>query len=112
MSDDRTLIDFVRSGGVAGTKLRLSLDGAELPPEEAAELDRMASALREVGPVASDLATPRGADRYQFDISVTRGSEQHRLTLSEDQIPQGVRAVIDRLVELARQARKRGTPGD
>jgi len=91
-------IEFERSGGFANVRLRTTLEAAELHPDEAAELERVAREQAGAGP-----APAAGADRFQYDIGLVRGDERITVTLHEDQVPDGLRPLIDRLVERARR---------
>ena len=102
-------IRFVRSGGVTGTRLSVDLDAAELPEDDVTELERVAREGTDAVPSGSDRERPGGADRFQFDIEVTRGDERLRLTLGEDQVPETLQAAIKRLTDLARSSRRSGT---
>jgi hypothetical protein len=80
-------IELVRSGGFAGITRRSSLDVSE---GEAAEVERL---LDELPPADR----PRGADRFQYELRVTRGGETRAATLHEGAIPEEIRPLIDRL---------------
>ena len=80
-------IELVRSGGFAGITRRSSLDVGE---EEAAEIERLLDDLPAADP-------PRGADRFQYELRVTRGDRTRAVTLHEGAIPEQIRPLIDRL---------------
>jgi hypothetical protein len=80
-------IELVRSGGFAGITRRSSLDVGE---EEAAEVERLLDELPAADP-------PRGADRFQYELRVTRGDRTRSVTLHEGAIPDAIRPLIDRL---------------
>jgi hypothetical protein len=80
-------IELVRSGGFAGITRRSSLDVGE---DEAAELERLLDELPAADP-------PRGADRFQYELRLTRGGETRVVTLHEGAIPAEIRPLIDRL---------------
>lgn len=88
-------IDLRRSGGFAGLREGASVDKSELAPEEAREVEE---ALARVD--LSELAgrSPirgRGADRYQYDLTVARGDEEAHVTIQEGELPSELRPLID-----------------
>src|SRR4051794_7431872 len=93
-------IELVRSGGVAGVTRRWSLDSEDLSAEEAAEFERLLAALDDV-PAAPP---PPGADRFQYELRVTRGGQTRTVTLPEGAIPAGLRPLIDRPTRPCRAA--------
>lgn len=96
-------IELARSGGMAGLTVAVSVDTAGLPPETA---DVVVSALDDVD-LAELAARPRprraarGADRYQYDLTVERDGNRHALRFAETDVPPELRPVIDALVPLA-----------
>jgi len=105
VSEERIRIDFCRSGGVAGVQLKTSVDTENLPPEEAEDLRRL---VQRAGlTTARDPApqTGRGADRFQYDLSVARADERVELSLAESEVTPEIRALLDALVKLARRRR-------
>jgi hypothetical protein len=85
-------IELVRSGGVAGVTRRWSLDSEDLGAEETAEVERLLAALDDV----PEAAAP-GADRFQYELRVTRGGRTRTVTLHEGAIPAELQPLIDRL---------------
>jgi hypothetical protein len=97
-------IEFQRSGGFAGAVLSGSVDARDLAPAEADELldlvdraDLPALSRRASGP------RPGKPDRFQYDLRVTLGDQQHQVTLGETDVPESLRPLLDRLLELARR---------
>jgi hypothetical protein len=89
-------VELVRSGGVAGITRRSSLDSADLNAGEAAELERLLDELPATAPRRGG-----GADRFQYELRVTRGDRTHAVTLHEGAIPEEIRPLIDRLTRSA-----------
>jgi len=88
-------IELVRSGGVAGVRRQWSLDPEDLSADETAEVERLLAGLDDV-PVQP--AQPGGgADRFQYDLRVTRGGETRTVTVRDGAIPAAIRPLIDRL---------------
>ena len=46
----------------------------------------------------------KGADRFQYHLAIEDESGRRELTVSEDQIPDGLRALVDRVKAAGRGA--------
>lgn len=97
-------IEFERSGGVAGLVQRCSVDTATLPPQQARELERLVAAADLPGLVARPAPPGRGADRFQYDLTIVHGGESHRLRVRDGSVPPQLRPLLDRLLALARRS--------
>jgi hypothetical protein len=93
-------VDFARSGGFAGLTLETSVDAAELAPEERAEAERLVSAV-EAANVPE--RTRPGVDRFQYDLTITRGSESKHLSVGESDLTPELKALSDWLLERAKR---------
>ena len=82
-------IQVVRRGGIAGVTLRGEADSAELAGAggDAEELLRSLPS----GPPASG-GRP---DRFRYEITVTDGARSQTAHFNEDELPKGLRPVID-----------------
>ncbi len=103
MAGEPIKIDLERSGGFAGVTLRASVDTAKLP---AAEADQLAGLLARVD--LDELARrpsgiPTAPDRFQYDLTVTRGGRRQHVTFGERAVTPELRPLLNRLVELARR---------
>jgi hypothetical protein len=102
---DRQLhIDFQRSGGFTGITLSTSVDAGELPPGEAEELANLVDqanlpALAEAG----EGPRPGGPDRFQYDLTVTRDESRYQVSVGETDVPDSLRPLLNRLLDLARR---------
>lgn len=107
MGDAR--ISFLRSGGLfAGDRLETSVHLAELPQEEAADIEHDLAAV-DLDALARGSTLPgRGADVYQYDLTVERDGETRDLTVAEPAVPPELRPLIERLTR--RAAKERGRP--
>src|SRR3954447_12379660 len=92
-------IELVRSGGVAGITRRWSLDSKDLSAGEAAEAERLLAAL---DGVPAQPRPSRGADRFQYELRVTRRGRTRVVTLREGAISAEIRPLIDRLTSRPR----------
>lgn len=91
-------IDFARTGGFAGLTLRTSLDTDELPPEEAAEIERLAEAA-----MTAKGSERGGVDRFQYEFEIEGAGEKRRLTIGEGDLTPELRTLVERLVDRARK---------
>ena len=72
-----------------------TVDTASLPPDEAAEVDRLVSALDLPGLAAAPARAPaRGADRFQYDVTIARGPQSTSLTLPESAVPEDLKPLL------------------
>jgi hypothetical protein len=93
-------IEFERSGGFAGISLHASVDSTELEPDKVAELEQLLASIENT--VVPDQA-PGGADRFQYDLKVTRGEKETVLTFRDGSLTDDQRKLVDMLMELARK---------
>ena len=100
-------LDVVRSGGFANLRVPAHLDTSELPPEEAQEIEALVRrvSLEDLAE-RSPLRGP-GADRFQYDVKVTREEGEQRVIASESEVSPELRALIDTV--LARGAAPGGS---
>ena len=91
-------IELTRSGGYAGLTTKLGeLDTSELPEPEAREVEEL---VNRADPRALAAASPmrgKGADRFQYELTIEGPDGRHELVMSEDQIPPELSPLIDRL---------------
>ncbi len=92
-------VDLVRSGGFANVRLRRSLDTDDLSPQDAQELEELVARvdlddLERRSPIRG-----RGADRFQYDLTVMAGERERRISVGEGALPPELRALIDRVLE-------------
>jgi hypothetical protein len=98
-------VRFVRTGGVAGMRLAVTLDSETLSAREAARLKRL------IGRAASIEASPPatgprpGADRFQYRLTVEEGGRTRRLELDDASVPPALRPLLDYLAGRARAPR-------
>jgi hypothetical protein len=91
-------IELTRSGGYAGLTTKLGeLDTAELPENEAREIEELVRSADVPTLAAASPMRGGGADRFQYDLVVEASDGTHELAMSEDAIPTELRPLIDRL---------------
>jgi hypothetical protein len=93
-------IDFARSGGFAGLTLETTVDTAELTPEERAEAEGLVSAVEATNVPEG---TRPGVDRFQYDLTITRGSDSKHISVGENDLTPEVKALSDWLLARARR---------
>ena len=94
-------IVLARSGGLASLSMALSVDTAGLPPDTAGVIDAVLGQADLAELAARPRAPARGADRYQYDITVDRDGDRYSMSFTEADVPPELRPVIDALVPLA-----------
>lgn len=101
-------LDLVRSGGFANLRVPAHLDTSELSPGEAEEIEALVGQVNLASLAERSPLRGRGADRFQYDLKVVRGEEEHRVIASEGEVSPELRALIDTV--MARGATSRGSP--
>ena len=99
-SPERVLVRLQRSGGLAGFTVRSEVDSAQLAPADRAHLERLLGAAD----LSSTPPPTRGADRFQYTVSVDTGDKTHKVQLSEDQMPESLRTLVDWLPQAKARA--------
>jgi len=102
VADDGLQIELQRTGGFAGLSLGIKVAAAELPPDEARELEVLVASV-EKSCVASDSPAPGAPDRFQYELTITRGGESRRFQLAEQDLTPEARELVNLLLERARQ---------
>jgi hypothetical protein len=84
-------VEVERSGGFAGLVTHSEADTANLPPPDADELRRLVADVDLAGLTGRTSAggprTARGADRFQYDVTVQAGSQTYQFTVYDGAIP-------------------------
>jgi hypothetical protein len=112
VEDEPARTVFERSGGFAGITQRSTLDAADLDPEERARYLELLRGLdlgslsttpstAEAGPALPSAS--RGADRFQYDLSVELGGQSYQLRYGEQDLPTEVKPLIELLTQQARK---------
>jgi hypothetical protein len=106
MSDAPLHVELERSGGFAGITTRVSLDTSALSPAEAAEVEGLVERADLRGLARSLAAEPpaqRGADRFQYELTVSHGGERYSVELPESAATPEVRQLISRVTQLGKR---------
>src|SRR5215211_5558047 len=88
----RVRVEVVRSGGFAGLTRAAAMDTEELDAELAERLRKLVDESQ----IESLTSTPSGsgADRFQYDVTVTRGNDRTSIVLHESSMPDAVRRLV------------------
>jgi hypothetical protein len=98
-------IELTRSGGFAGLSSKLGeLDTSELPEPEAREIEALVEKANMLQLLADSPIKGKGADRFQYHLAIEDESGRRELTVSEDQIPDALRSLVDRVKAAGRGA--------
>ena len=99
-------VEFCRTGGVAGTRLTVTLDTERLPPQEAARLRRLISAASFFDQPTSLKSSTSGADRFQYQVTVEEGDRIKKVDIDESCVPRTFQPLIEYLLDSCRARRK------
>ena len=95
-------IQFERSGGFMGLRLKTAVDTAELTTEEAQEWEQMLTAAGFFD-LPSSLDLESGVDRLIYKISVVTIEKEHTVLCTDEDAPEELRPLLRRLTIMARQ---------
>jgi hypothetical protein len=91
-------IELTRSGGYAGLTSKLGeLDTAELPEEDAREVEKLVQQADVPSLLADSPMEGEGADRFQYHLAIEDDAGRHELTMSEDRLPDQLRQLVERV---------------
>jgi Emfourin len=94
MSEPEWRIQIKRSGGFAGVSLGGEVRSGELSPEEAEELDRLASEVDFASTPNDAPGRPGQPDRFQYALVVDHGSDHYELTSGEGSMAEPLRELV------------------
>ena len=96
-------IEFERSGGFAGISLGTSVDTSQLSPDEAREMEELLAKVNFSAPRELPMRASRGADRFQYNLTVTRGGQTQTVSIGESEVTPELRPLLDRLTDMAKR---------
>ena len=73
------------------------LDTSALPEQEAREVEAMVATADLPKLLAASPMRGKGADRFQYQLVIEDDDGRHELTVSEDQMPEALRPLVDRV---------------
>jgi hypothetical protein len=98
-------VHFERSGGVAGMLLTLTIETETLPEADARELESLIGAAKFFDLPRVITGTGRGADQFQYKITVETHERSHSVETGDSAAPEALRPLLQRLTTLARSSR-------
>ena len=98
-------ISFERSGGFAGLTLTAELDTASLPADDADQVQKMVEAAGFFQLPASIPAAARGADAFQYVVTVEDQGRRHTVRTTDLAAPDALRSLLQHLTKVAREKR-------
>lgn len=100
-------IHFTRSGGFTGMKLSTALNTEELPPEQAAEVDKLVGEAAFFELPERLLPERPQPDRFHYQVTVEAGEKSRSVECSEATVPDSLRPLLNYLTTYAMVDRKR-----
>ncbi len=98
-------VHFERSGGVTGMLLTLTIETETLPEADARELESLIDAAKFFDLPKVIAGTGRGADQFQYKITVEMQGRSHSVETGDLSAPEALRPLLQRLTTLARSSR-------
>lgn len=98
-------IQFVRTGGFAGLRMATEIDSESLSPEELQMLREALDNAQFFNLPEQMMSDMRGADRFQYEITVEDGGRQHTVQTNEASMPEEMQPLVSQLELLARSRR-------
>jgi hypothetical protein len=105
LEENAMRIFFERSGGFVGQTLTAELDTASLPPDEAHNIQKMLEAAGFFHLPASTTTPARGADAFQYVVTVEEHGKRHTVRTTDMAAPDALRSLFGYLTRVARQKR-------
>ncbi len=96
-------IEFERVGGVAGIRLRGSIDTDVLPPEEAKSWQALVEKAQLGHMRQSSRAGGRTRDSFEYWLTVKDGWKESSVRMTDETLPPSPTPLIDRLLALAKK---------
>ncbi len=96
-------IEFERVGGVAGIRLRGSIDTDVLPPEEAKSWQALVEKAQRGHMRQSSRAGGRTRDSFEYWLTVKDGWKESSVRMTDETLPPSATPLIDRLLALAKK---------
>jgi hypothetical protein len=95
-------IDFVRSGGVAGVRLALTLDTESLPVDEAFHIAKLVEGAGFFELVQGFSGAAPAPDRFEYRLTIeSQIWGRNAVVLAESAVPVEMRPLLDHLTALA-----------
>jgi hypothetical protein len=99
------IVRMERSGGFMGIPLRAEIDTLKLPAGEGEALRKQVEAARFFDLPEKIAEKAKGADRFQYVLSVEDTGRRHSVSVGEADAPPELQSLIQQLTLLARSNR-------
>lgn len=99
-------VSIERSGGFAGITIKTAIEKKDLSPGEAQKLQEMVDAVDFLNLPEKIISPSFQPDRFQYELRLEESGRQHKVTVSEEAVPEKLKPLIKWLIEKARQAKK------
>lgn len=95
-----TMINFRRTGGIAGKELSAELDLGSIPGRAAQRLQGLLveSNFFEIPDVGNLMSRP---DEYEYIITVVAGNSIRTIHVTDSSMPEALRSLVEELTQLA-----------
>lgn len=93
-------IVYEKSGGFAGLSRTKTIDSAGLPPEDAAEIERLLDGCSFFD-LPAKIERPHLRDAFQYTITVDTGERQHTVSITGEPQEPSLKALRQKLEKLA-----------
>lgn len=100
-------IQFERSGGFAGMKIRFLLEDKDLSEDEREQLWEMLQQAKIFNKKLQAKPLHPSIDRFTYRLTVANGDQEYMIEVEEGNIPQEMRPLLEYLNLRARQAIRR-----
>jgi hypothetical protein len=97
-------INFERTGGFAGLKLKTQLDSKDLPDEQSAEFDNLLNEANFFEIPKANTSSQNGPDRFQYKLAVKHNDKEHEINFNEESMPETLKPLVSKLLDRARNA--------
>jgi hypothetical protein len=105
--EDKTMrISIERSGGFAGITMKTAVDEKDLAPEEAQKLHELVEETDFFNLPRKIISRSPQPDRFQYELGLEKSGQKHKVTVSEEAMPEKLNLLVNWLMEKARHAKK------
>ena len=103
--EDHIVIDFERSGGFSGRIIHTSVDSLRMTSVEADELNRLLNDAGILDLTNITINNPSFRDQFMYKLTIRKGTKEHFVELTENQVPFAARPLLGYLTAKTRKKR-------
>lgn len=100
-------IDFTRTGGFAGIQLTTSVETTQLPPDQAATLDKLISDAGFFDLPERLMPAKPGPDRFEYQVTLTSAQQTHTVVVNDAAAPATLKPLLNYLTTMAMVSKNR-----